>query len=70
MRRGNGSQVLKAVVRSTTLRRTKEMKNSAGEPLVKLPGVQFFQIHCELDEVRQQPQNAAAHALGRASALR
>ena len=44
MRKGNGSQVLKAVVRSTTLRRTKEMKDSAGNPLVKLPGVKYYTI--------------------------
>ena len=50
IKRGNGAQVLKAVVRSTTLRRTKEQKDSAGNPLVKLPGVKFYQIECDLDE--------------------
>lgn len=41
--------LLKTVVSSTCLRRTKEMKDENGRPLVALPKIEFFVTKVELD---------------------
>ncbi|KAK4048336.1 hypothetical protein OIV83_004858 [Microbotryomycetes sp. JL201] len=44
----NVSEILRAVVSSTTLRRTKDMTDLDGKPLVKLPSVKFFKHKVQL----------------------
>ncbi|KAM0791191.1 hypothetical protein ACM66B_005674 [Microbotryomycetes sp. NB124-2] len=44
----NTSEILRAVVSSTTLRRTKDMTDLYGKPLVKLPSVKFFKHKVQL----------------------
>ena len=49
MRKGDGPRVLKAIVQSICIRRTKEMQVN-GRPLVALPPVRHYQVEVELDE--------------------
>lgn len=42
--------LLRAVVSSTTLRRTKDMRDPDGKPLVELPAIQFYLHRVQLSE--------------------
>ncbi|GAA5894625.1 hypothetical protein JCM5296_002912 [Sporobolomyces johnsonii] len=48
------SKLLRAVVLSTTLRRTKDMVDASGQPLVKLPEVSFYQNKVKLPPAVRQ----------------
>ncbi|KAK4053900.1 hypothetical protein OIO90_003737 [Microbotryomycetes sp. JL221] len=58
------ADILRAVVSSTTLRRTKDMSDAKGQPLVKLPKIQFFKHKVQLkpdarklyDEIRDMSE--------------
>ncbi|ORX35743.1 SNF2 family N-terminal domain-domain-containing protein [Kockovaella imperatae] len=43
-------KLLQALVGQILIRRTKDTKNAAGEPIVQLPPIEFFQVPVQLDE--------------------
>jgi hypothetical protein len=54
VRRGQGAILLQAVVASTTLRRTKEMRDAAGIPIIELPPLKVYVHKVALDaDVRE-----------------
>ncbi|GAA5893506.1 uncharacterized protein JCM6883_003541 [Sporobolomyces salmoneus] len=59
------AQLLRAVVLSSTLRRTKNMVNANGEPLVKLPELASYQIKVKLTGAARETYDEVFKQLGK-----